>query len=80
MASSELHDLIHLCLTLPVNKESCAKQLLDHPIFSLARERGLLSLAKHALLPTPPKIMSLDFPLNKNIDKGRFNLIILKFM
>jgi hypothetical protein len=77
MASPELHDLIHLCLTQPINnKKSCAKKLLDHRIFSLAQERGILVLGKSVHLPSPPKIMSLDFPLAKNVDKGKIIFII----
>lgn len=68
--SVEMDDFIHQCFNQKVDDQSCAKLLLDHPIFSLAKERGVLSSANRALLPTPAKFMPLDFPLAKNIDKA----------
>jgi serine/threonine protein kinase len=66
--SSEMHDFIHQCLNQPLKDRSCVQKLLGHA-FLTAKNRGILSVHKPAILAKRGKIMHFDLPTNTIMER-----------
>jgi serine/threonine protein kinase len=67
--SSELHDFIHLCLNQLLRDKSGAQKLLDHVFLTSAKDRGILSVHKPAILAKRGKLMNFDLPTNSSMER-----------
>jgi serine/threonine protein kinase len=66
--SSEMHDFIHQCLNQPLRDKSCVEKLLGHAFLTSAKDRGILSEHKPAILAKRGKLMQFDLPTNRTME------------
>jgi serine/threonine protein kinase len=66
--SLEMHDFIHQCLNQPLRDKSCVQKLLGHAFLTSAKDRGILSVHKPAILAKRGKLMNFDLPTNSSIE------------
>jgi serine/threonine protein kinase len=67
--SAEMHDFIHQCLNQPLRDKSCVQKLLGHAFLTSAKDRGILSLHKPAILAKRGKLMQFDLPTNTTMER-----------
>jgi serine/threonine protein kinase len=67
--SLEMHDFIHQCLNQPLRDKSCVQKLLGHAFLTSAKDRGILSVHKPAVLAKRGKLMHFDLPTNSSMEK-----------
>jgi serine/threonine protein kinase len=66
--SPEMHDFIHQCLNQPLRDKSCVQKLLGHAFLTSAKDRGILSEHKPAILAKRGKLMHFDLPTNTTME------------
>lgn len=67
--SSQMHDFIHECLNQPLRDKSCVEKLLGHAFLTSAKDRGILSEHKPAILAKRGKLMHFDLPTNTTMER-----------